>query len=247
MVRRKFDYESTASVRVSSSRFDRVVMSSRDASREVVAVVRQGGLAVVHFDVSYAFLAGARRSLGRIYELKLRPLSRPCPILATWEDVRDVATEGEVSIKRVKSIADAGLPVGLLITPDWQSAVARSIPESCVDLLARDGRLALFINMGGMSDDLLRAAESAGVRLFGSSANISGKGNSFSLGDVPETMLEAVDIVCEAGRCKYANAERMASTIVDLETAEFARRGILHDEIAALLSDPRANSTNQSG
>ena len=134
-------------------------------------------------------------------------------------------------------VVDAGLPVGIVTRPKWNSATGRSISEDCRDLLTRDGRLALFINMGGMSNVLLRVADERGVRLFGSSANISGKGNSFSIDDVPDAMLESVDIVCEAGTCKYANPERMASSIVDMDSRTLLRAGILHEEIAALLRD----------
>ena len=35
--------------------------------------------------------------------------------------------------------------------------------------------------------------------------------------------------------CKYANADRLASTVVRLDTCELTRQGILHEEIARLL------------
>jgi len=50
-------------------------------------------------------------------------------------------------------------------------------------------------------------------------------------------MLEGVDVVCNGGRCKFANPERLASTVVDLETGKLTRRGILHEEIQRLLDD----------
>ena len=93
----------------------------------------------------------------------------------------------------------------------------------------------MFINLGGMNPELLKAAEEAGIQLFGSSANISGNGNSFTLDEVPTALLDAADVVCEGGTCRYANPERLASTIVDLETATLTRRGALHKEIEYLL------------
>jgi tRNA A37 threonylcarbamoyladenosine synthetase subunit TsaC/SUA5/YrdC len=211
-------------------------MSPGDAARYVVAVIRQGGLAVVPLDVSYAFLAGSRGSLHRIFELKLRPMSRPCPILASWGHFVDISAGNRRSdIGRIEPVVNEGLPVGVVTTPDWHSRVGRTIPADCVELLVREEKLALFMNMGGMGDELIKTADGEEILLFGSSANISGKGNSFSLSDVPPPMLDAVDIVCEAGTCKYANPQRLASTIVDLASGQLTRRGILADEIEGLL------------
>ena len=215
---------------------ERSILSERDASERVIDVIEGGGLAVVPLDVSYAFLAGDAKSLGRIFELKLRPLSRPCPILASWEHFENVSAGSDEEIARVKKVVDAGLPVGVVTAPRWESDVGASIPEECKDLLLRDGNLALFINMGGMSEALIRVADARGVRLFGSSANISGKGNSFSIKDVPDSMLEAVQIVCDTGTCKYVNAERCASSIIDMKEGVLLRQGILHKEIESLLS-----------
>lgn len=236
MVSRGLGREPIAPVRVSSDTMDCVMMSPIDAATEVLSVIRKGGLAVVPLDVSYAFLAGAREPLERIYELKLRPASKPCPVLASWSHFTDLTNEGEVAVRRVKRVVDAGLPLGVITTPNWESDVAKSIPRDCIERLAKGNKLALFLNMGGLSEYLIALADRVGTRLFGSSANISGKGNSFSLGDVPPTMLDGVDIVCDAGQCKYTNPERLASTILDLETGELTRRGIVYADIERLLN-----------
>ncbi len=236
MVPTQFNRESMSTILVRSQESGRSVMSSLDAAEHVVTVIARGGLAMVPLDVSYAFLAGEREPLRRIFELKLRPTSRPCPILASWEQFMDVTKGSDAEIERIKRVVDAGFPVGVITEPNWQSKVARSIPADCIDLLSWDGRLALFLNMGGMSEELVASADRQGILLFGSSANISGEGNSFLLSDVPEAMLEQVDVVCEAGECKFANSQRLASTIVDLHTGELTRRGVLHTEINQLLT-----------
>lgn len=220
-----------ASIRVSSSSLEREIMTPNEAAEKVLDVIEDGGLALVPFDVAYAFLAGALEPLKRIYKLKLRPASKACPILASWEHFADIASASPDEIRRIKRVVDAGLPVGVLAKPNWESTVAQAIPEDCVDLLERDGKIGLFLNMGGMSAGLLEAADARGLRIFGSSANISGMGNSFTLDEVPASILDSTDLVCDAGRCTYASSERMATTIVELDTGEIVRAGILHEEI----------------
>lgn len=211
------------------------VVREREAAERVVDVIARGGLALVPFGVAYAFLTGSRTPLSRIYELKLRPPNKACPILVSWDDFVDAADAAPTDIERIRRVVEAGLPVGVLVEPNWESAMVRSIPEDCLELLTNNGKLGLFMNMGGMSGNLLAAADRAGVRLFGSSANISGTGNSFSLEEVPESIVGAMDILCDAGTCTFANPDRLPSSIVDLATGQLTRRGILHEEIGRLL------------
>lgn len=221
-------------VKVSSGDEQRI-MPVAEAAERVVDIIAQGGLALVPFGVAYAFLTGSREPLARIYELKLRPPKKTCPILVSWEDFDDIAEATPSQMDRIRRVIEADLPVGVLVKPRWDSETARSIPKDCLELLTTNGKLGLFMNMGGMSRHLLEAGARAGVRLFGSSANISGMGNSFSLEEVPEGIVSKMDIVCEAGTCTHANPDRLPSSIVDLETGRLTRRGILHHEIERLL------------
>jgi hypothetical protein len=148
----------------------------------------------------------------------------------------DVASARPDRIVPIKRVVDAGLPVGVLVKPNWESAIARSIPEECVDFLVQGGKIAMFLNMGGMSEHVIKAADDRGLRIFGSSANISGTGNSFVLDEVPAAILDSTDLICDAGKCKYAGPERMATTIVELETGKLARAGIRYAEIEARLA-----------
>jgi tRNA A37 threonylcarbamoyladenosine synthetase subunit TsaC/SUA5/YrdC len=237
MVSRGLGSEPVTAVKVSTRDGRWELMSSREAAERVIDVIDGGGLALVPFDVAYAFITGSISPLQRIYQLKLRPPKKACPVLVSWEQFVDIADSNGRDVERLKRVVDAGLPVGVLTTPDWESDAARSIPQDCVHLLVSQGKLALFMNMGGMSEDLLEIANQRGVRLFGSSANISGMGNSFSLDDVPDEIVEAMDIVCEIGPCKYKNPDRLPTSIVDLETGTLTRSGILHDEIGRLLGE----------
>ena len=227
--------ESMTVVRVSIKGRDEGAMSSRDAAASVIDVISDGGLALVPFDVAYAFLASSLAPLERIYQLKLRRPTKACPVLVSWKHFSDVARSDPNKIDRIEKVVAAGLPVGVLAIPDWESDVVRSIPEGCMQLLISNEKLALFMNMGGMSEDLLDVADERGIRLFGSSANLSGMGNSFSLGDVPETIVEAMDVVCDIGTCKYKNPDRLSTSIVDLDSGQLTRRGISHEEIGRLL------------
>lgn len=224
-------------VKVTSRQHAGLIMSPADAAAAVIEVVRRGGLAVVPLDVSYAFLGATRDAIERIYALKLRPGSKPCPMLASWEHFQEASAATPERIAAIARVDEAGLPVGLVTSTKWDGDIAKTIPGDVVDKVAKDGKMALFINMGGLSNMLLSEADRIGLRLFGSSANISGAGNSFRLDEVPEAMLEQVDIKVEGDTCRYVNAERMASSIVDVDDGVFTRRGILADEIEEVMED----------
>jgi tRNA A37 threonylcarbamoyladenosine synthetase subunit TsaC/SUA5/YrdC len=222
-------------------------MSPEQAAARVVETMRDGGLGVVPFDVAYAFLGATRGAIERIFALKLRPGSKPCPMLATWAHFENATAAAPARVKAVRKVADAGLPVGIVTSVDWKSDVAKSVPGDARDLLAKDNKLAMFINMGGLSDLLLARADEVGIRLFGSSANISGTGNSFRLDEVPEAMLDLVDITCEAATCRYANTERMASSIVDVDAGTFIREGIVARDIARLMGIRETPAGGETG
>ncbi len=210
-------------------------MDPGEAAGHVVKVVTEGGLALVPFDVAYAFLASSRAALEKIYKLKLRSPQKACPMLVSWEQFLQFADGSADEIGRVNKLVQSGLPFGVLTNAVWDCEFARSIPEDCLEYLVSGDRVGLFMNMGGMSDRILSLATEKGVRIFGSSANLSGMGNSFALEDVPGQIVESMDIICETGSCKYANPERLPSSIVDIKTGQLTRRGILHDEIERLL------------
>jgi len=237
MVSHGLDRESLTAIKVSAKDVGGEMMSSRDAAERVIDVIAGGGLALVPFDVAYAFLTGSLSPLERIYQLKLRPPKKACPVLVSWDQFVEIAQSNAQQLEQIAKVVKAGLPIGIQAVPDWESDVAKSIPKDCLDLLVSNGKLALFMNMGGMSDDLLEIANERDIRLFGSSANISGMGNSFSLGDVPEEIVKAMDIVCEIGTCKYKNPDRLPASIVDLETGTLTRSGILHEDIGRLLGE----------
>lgn len=223
------------SVKVAKAGGDRRVLPASEAAELVVETIARGGLALVPFGVAYAFLTGSRAPLERIYQLKLRKPNKACPILVSPEDFIDAADAPPGKIARVRPVIEAQLPVGVLVKPRPESEVVRSIPGDCLDMLTSNGKLGLFMNMGGMSREILEVGTRERVRLFGSSANISGMGNSFSLRDVPESIVSRMDIVCDAGTCTHANPDRLPSSIVDLETGRLTRHGILHEEIGRLL------------
>ena len=229
--------QSVTAVRVTTANHDRTLMEAGEAAEITVDVIRDGGLALVPFDVAYAFLAGSREPLEKIYRLKLRPPQKACPILVSWEQFQQLADATPEELKRVENLVRAELPVGVLTKALWDSEIARSIPENCREFLVSEDRVGLFMNMGGMSDDLLSVATQKGLRLFGSSANLSGMGNSFSIEDVPDEIVDKMDIVCETGACKYTNPDRLPSSIIDINTGKLVRRGILHKEIERLLGD----------
>ena len=207
-----------------------------DAATLVIDTLRRGGMAVVPLDVAYGVLAGSREALERIYLAKGRPRTKPCGLLASWSQFNALST-GRPSAKRaVGRVIQSGFPLGVITSVDWTNPVAQAIPRSCSDLLVRDDAIALFLRMGGMADALLDAADRERVILYGSSANRSSAGNSFSLAEVPREILETADVICDGGPCALSNEARLPSTMINLRNGQMTRRGILSPEIRDLLN-----------
>ncbi len=178
----------------------------------------------------------------RIYLAKGRPRTKPCGLLASWAQF-DVLSSGCPDAKRaVGRVIRSGHPLGVITGVNWMNPLARSIPRSCSDLLVKNDTIAMFLRMGGMADALLEAANRERVILYGSSANRSNAGNAFSLEEVPPQILESADVVCDGGRCAFANEERLPSAMIDLRNGRMTRHGIQSVAIQDLLRSRCARS-----
>jgi tRNA A37 threonylcarbamoyladenosine synthetase subunit TsaC/SUA5/YrdC len=89
----------------------------------------------------------------------------------------------------------------------------------------RDDTIALFFGVGPLIRRIAELAAEHGELVVGSSANLSGTGNHYTLAHVPPSLLDGVDVIIP-GKPAYDGAGRLASTIVDLTTGEILRRGV---------------------
>ncbi len=197
----------------------------------VYATLQAGGLALVPTDVGYGLVAMEEPAVRRIYALKGRPASKPC-----------------VTVANAAIVAQVAQPIDGA-TLEWLAEVTRLSPLAIVARLARSAlidamspyvrgqatteeTIALFYSAGRLVERVAELALADGKLVLGSSANLSGTGNNYSFAEVPDVMRDGADLALDRGPVWYVNEQRLATTILDLTSGRFLRKGIQYARIA---------------
>lgn len=207
-----------------------MTLLEKDA-RQVYATLRAGGLVLLPTDVGYGLVAIDERAVRKIYELKGRPAAKPCVTVANLEIVSRLAQPLADDVREWLAEITRLTPLAI---------VARTARSPLLDLLGsyvrtqatHEGTIALFLKAGRILERVAELALADDKLLIGSSANLSGTGNNYALDTVPDSMRAGADLVLDRGPAWFRNDARLASTILDLTTGTFVRKGINYAQIA---------------
>ncbi|MDQ3335176.1 MAG: Sua5/YciO/YrdC/YwlC family protein [Myxococcota bacterium] len=199
--------------------------------QQIYATLRTGGLALVPTDVGYGLVALEESAVRRIYELKGRPAAKPCVTVGNAEILQRVS---HVPVDTREWIAEtARLTPLAIVTRLVENPLVAAMTPYVAGQATHAGTIALFFSAGRILERLAECALADGRVVLGSSANLSGTGNNYTLADVPASMRDGADLVIDRGPAWYRNERQLASTILDLTTGAFLRQGVNYDRIAA--------------
>jgi tRNA A37 threonylcarbamoyladenosine synthetase subunit TsaC/SUA5/YrdC len=205
-------------------------MTTEVDAQRVYKTVTAGGLVLLPTDVGYGLVAIEEDAVRRIYELKGRPATKPCVTVANAEilarvsrPIADDVREWLAEITRLTPLA--------VVTRHASSPLLERCSDYVRAQATHAGTIALFFKAGRILERVAELALADGKLLIGSSANLSGTGNNYSLPEVPETMRAGADLVIDRGPAWYRNSRQLASTILDLTSGEFLRKGVNYNLI----------------
>lgn len=202
----------------------------RDA-RALYGLLAGGGLALTPTGTGYGLVAMRSAAVRRIYQLKGRPQSKPCVAVGSLAVLDDVTTGIDAATRTWIAAATARWPLAVVARLNPRSPlVSRTEPHVVAQCTKDDSIAALF-----GAEPLLTTAAALALRdghlLVGSSAKASGTGHNYLLEEVPLPMRQGVDQVFNATTPAPPTAVRLASTMLDLHTGVFLRRGVAYEEI----------------
>lgn len=207
-------------------------------ARRVFDCVRDGGIAICHYDVSYAILSATDDALRRVYAAKRRSFDRASGVTGSFRIHDAVHVLSEAHRRMVRAVTvDHGLPLSV-IAPfrDDDPFIGRLTPF-LRGMATRDGTVNLLLNAGQLRDAIAELSWAAQVPLIGSSANASLQGTKYRVEDIEPQVLAAADIVIDYGPSLHRQSVGLSSTQIDFRTMKVVRYGILFDEIAAVFAD----------
>jgi tRNA A37 threonylcarbamoyladenosine synthetase subunit TsaC/SUA5/YrdC len=203
-----------------------------DAQR-AYEILCDGGVVLLPTDVGYGLVACCDDAVARIYELKGRPQAKPCVTVATAAILADVASLPNERLRHWIHEIARQTPIAVINRVHPESVLLDQLTPFMRGQATTNGTIATFMNAGKLVSAIAELALADDRLVVGSSANLAFAGNNYRLEDVPRSIREHVDLVIPGGRARYHNADRLATTILDLTASSFLRVGIQHALIAA--------------
>ena len=197
---------------------DKLPLYTRQQVEQGISILSRGGIIAFPTDTVYGLgacsdLPGA---VERIYQVKERPRNMPLPLLLA-------------DMSQINELAYSVPQVAWLLASEF-------LPGALTMVLRKSESVPDFISAGGTTVAVrvpahpvpVALAQGLGVPVIGTSANMSGKPNSLTAGEVYSQFGEELDLIIDGGLCPGGKE----STIVDLtgELPEVLREGAISRE-----------------
>lgn len=204
--------------------------------------IKNGGLAIIPSRVGYTLLGNSESSIKKMFELKGRPLTKPCVVLTRHDFLEDIAYIPERHFPFIDAIEEQKLLCGFILKRK-EHEVFNSLTQYVSQYSKREDDTSCFvINAGEYIQSLVDYALQDGTLVVGSSANQSGTGNEGVFENIPEKIRGGVDYALKddvfVGR-EYNYETREQGVMVDLfdENPKIIRKGIMYSHIKKLMEE----------
>ena len=167
--------------------------TGKNLVQKIYDVLIKDGIVLLPFDVGYALICTTKNTLEKIIRMKKRPLGRPCVVLGNHTILKEI-----ISMKEAENLDDFSYPIGL-IGKVRRTKMMEKLPTEHI----LKNKVGVFINMGNLGNEIAEYLWSRGQLVYGSSANISNKGNHYLLRDVEEEIKNGSDLIIDTGKTKY--------------------------------------------
>jgi tRNA A37 threonylcarbamoyladenosine synthetase subunit TsaC/SUA5/YrdC len=198
----------------------------------VWACVAGGGTAIFRTDVGYAIVGQTGAAVARIFEVKRRGFDKPCGCFGSWAMFGALIEAGDRAADFVDRVVNGhGLPLSIVGRYRAAHPIIAGADPFVRAHATKAGTIDLLMNAGPIHDGIAARALEAGRGVFGSSANLSLSGSKYRFDDVETQLREGVDLAADSGPTRYCHPEGLGSTIIDLDSFQPFRIGIVFDEI----------------
>ncbi|MDY6762009.1 MAG: L-threonylcarbamoyladenylate synthase [Candidatus Nanohaloarchaea archaeon] len=194
--------------------------ADEDAVARAASVVQEGGTVIYPTETCYGLGCDATdpEAIEQVYDIKQRPREKGLTAI-----VADLAMAEEYCVlsDRERAVVEAFMPGPLTLVAEKTDAVPDTLNE------------ALAFRVPG-SEVARLLPEKAGVPVVATSANVSGAPSSYRVEEVSEEVVDAVDVVLDAGELE----ESASSTVISIsETRVTVHRDgpVTRDKVEAVL------------
>jgi tRNA A37 threonylcarbamoyladenosine synthetase subunit TsaC/SUA5/YrdC len=202
-------------------------------ARRMYTLLSDGGLVLARTNTGYGLVAMRSDAVRRIYALKGRAAEKPCVTVGTMAILDDVATGIEPAVRGWLARAVAQWPMAVIARMNRRSTLLSSWEPFVASQCTKADTIATFFGVGDLIARTATIAYGHGELIVGSSANLAGTGNNYTLESVPDAIRSAVDLEFDYGVAPFTSDRKLASTILDVTRGAFQREGCAFAEVDA--------------
>ena len=168
-------------------------------ANQLYTLLADGGLGLARTSTGYGLVAMRSEAVRRIYALKGRVAEKPCVTVGTMTILDDIAKPLEPEIRGWVSEAAERWPMALIAEKNPSSALLSNWEPFVAAQCTKGDTIATFFGVGDLIARAATIAHSRGQLIVGSSANLAGTGNNYTLDAVPDVIRRSVDIEFDYG------------------------------------------------
>lgn len=173
------------------------VQIKQDQIEKGYQVIKAGGLAIIPSRVGYTLLGNSETAIHKMFELKGRPLTKPCVVLTRRDILEDIAELPEKYKPFVDAIEKEKLLCGFILKRKGHHFFD-SLSDYTAQYSQKENNTSCFvINASDYIQYLVDQSVLDGTFVVGSSANKSGTGNEGIFTNIPQNIREGVDFAIE--------------------------------------------------
>ena len=177
------------------------------ALREAAAVIRSGGIAVYPTETFYGLgvLFNNEQALERLFAAKGRRETKPVLLLIE---------SSSALVQLTSEIMPEAAALAQRLWPGPLTMLFRALPHLSAYLTGDEGKVACRISNNAVAQ---RLVELVGNPITSTSANLAGGQSASCIEDIPDELLERIDVVIDAGTTPGG----LASTLLDVAARPF--------------------------
>ena len=189
-----------------------------------------GGVVILRTGLSYGIVTCTKAGIDRINQAKRRgPHKRQAMLFnrAMSEEIQVVEPWKRDMIDC--AVVDYKLPLGVVATYRREHPFMAAVDPDVLRLCTANGRGATPLNPGGLvAEGLTELSREHRRPIFGSSANLTGSGTKFRIGDIEPEVLACADLIVDHG-IPENHLYGGSATLINWDTMEVVRFGVCYD------------------
>lgn len=216
------------------------ILIKKDKIKSAYNSIKNGGLAIIPSKVGYTLLGNTDQAIQKMYQLKGRPLTKPCVVLTRRDILEEIADVPPQYLEFINLIENDKLLCGFILKRKKHDFFDSLSPFANQYSQLPNGTSCFVINAGEYIQYLVDQSLNEGTFVVGSSANQSGTGNEGFFEKIPESIRQGVDAFVEHNEFvhqEYNPQTRAQGVMVDLtqEKPIIIRKGLKLEYIEDLL------------